>query len=153
VDNGRTPIQSWKKNSVRNRPFRLSKVQEVLPRSTKQEDDLGTPNTAKKKAKEVASKADVDGEGTRHQVYTPSFSHFSISSNLFRSSSSSVSKTLLSIYRIKRVHETPLLIVKPLNTYYKALDSRGGGFPHTPFGFSAASPKHHLLQCKGILKI
>jgi hypothetical protein len=95
----------------------------------------------------------VNGEGTRHQFCTSSFSHFSISSNLFRSSSSSVSKTLLSIYRIKRVHETQLLIVKPLKTYYKALDSRGGVFPHTPFGFSAASPKHHLLQCKGILKI
>jgi hypothetical protein len=38
VDNGRTPIQSWKKNSVRNRPFRLSKVQEALPRSCEQED-------------------------------------------------------------------------------------------------------------------
>jgi hypothetical protein len=38
VDNGRTSIQSWKKNSVRNRPFWLSKVQEALPRSTEQED-------------------------------------------------------------------------------------------------------------------
>ena len=66
MDNDRTPIQSWKKNSVRNRPFRLSKVQEALPRSTKQEDDLGTPNTAQKKAKEVASKADVGGE--RHKA-------------------------------------------------------------------------------------
>jgi hypothetical protein len=46
-------------------------VQEVLPRSTKQEDDLGTPNTAQKKAKEVASNVDVGGEGIRHQVYTP----------------------------------------------------------------------------------
>jgi hypothetical protein len=62
-------------------------VQEALPRSTKQEDYLGTPNTAQKKAKEVASKADVGGEGIRHQVYTPSFPHFSISSNLFKSSS------------------------------------------------------------------
>jgi len=62
-------------------------------------------------------------------------------------------KHFLSIYRIKRAHETPLLIVKSLNTYYKALDSRGGGFPYTSFGFSAASQKHHLLQCKGILKI
>jgi len=68
VDNGRAPIQSRKKNSVRNRPFRLSKVQEVLPRSTKQEDDLGTPNTAQKKAKEVASNADVGGEGIK---FTP----------------------------------------------------------------------------------
>jgi hypothetical protein len=49
VDNGRTPIQSWKKNSARNRPFRLSKVQEALPRSTKQEDHLGTPNAASKR--------------------------------------------------------------------------------------------------------
>jgi len=74
--------------------------------------------------------------------------------NLFESSCSSIFKTPLSIFRIKRVHETPLLIVKPLSTYYEALDSRGGDFSHTtPFGFSAASPKHHLLQCKGILKI
>jgi hypothetical protein len=58
----------------------------------------------------------------------PSFPHFSISSNLFTSSCSSVSKTLLSIYRIKHAHETRLLIVKPLNTYHKALDSRGGDF-------------------------
>jgi hypothetical protein len=58
VDNDWTPIQSWKKNSVGNRPFRLSKVQEALPRSIKQEDYLGTPNTAQEKA-EVASKADV----------------------------------------------------------------------------------------------
>jgi len=50
-------------------------VQEALPRSTKQEEDLGTPNTAQK-AKEVASKADVGGEGIRHQVYTPSFPPF-----------------------------------------------------------------------------
>jgi hypothetical protein len=33
-------------------------VQEALPRSIKQEDYLGTPNTAQEKA-EVASKADV----------------------------------------------------------------------------------------------
>ncbi|MCJ7430570.1 hypothetical protein MUO83_05085, partial [Candidatus Bathyarchaeota archaeon] len=93
-------------------------------------------------------------EGMRHQVYAPSFPHFSISSSLFKSSCSSIFETLLSIYRIKRAHETPLLIVKPLNTYYKALDSRGGDFSHTtPFGLSAASPKHLLLQCKGILKI
>jgi hypothetical protein len=45
------------------------------------------------------------------------------------------------------------LLVESLNAYYKALDSRGGGFPHTSFGLSAASPKHDLLQCKGILKI
>jgi hypothetical protein len=37
-DNDRTSIQSWKKNSVRNLPFWLSKVQEALPRSTEQED-------------------------------------------------------------------------------------------------------------------
>jgi hypothetical protein len=33
---------------------------------------------------------------------------------------------------------------------------RGGQWPralHISFGFSAASPKHHLLQSKGILKI
>jgi hypothetical protein len=106
-------------------------VQEALPRSTKQEDDLGSRRRPKR-AKEVASKADVGGEGTRHQAYTPSFPHFSISSNLFRSSCSSVSKTLLSIYRIKHAHETPLLIVKPLNTYHKALDSRGGDFSRIP---------------------
>ena len=35
-------IQSWKKNSARNRPFRLSKVQEALPRSTKQKEDLNS---------------------------------------------------------------------------------------------------------------
>ena len=46
-------------------------MQEALPRSTKQEDDLGTLNTAQKKAKEVASKADVSGEGIRPQVCTP----------------------------------------------------------------------------------
>ena len=51
MDNDRTPIQSWKKNSGRNGPFRLSKVQEALPRSTKQEDNLGTPNTAQKRQK------------------------------------------------------------------------------------------------------
>jgi hypothetical protein len=51
VDDGWTPIQSWKKNSVRNRPFRLSNVQEAFPRSIKQEDYLGTPNTAKKRQK------------------------------------------------------------------------------------------------------
>jgi hypothetical protein len=51
VDNGQTPIQNWKKNPVRNRPFRLSKVQEALPRGTKQEDNLGTPNTAQKRQK------------------------------------------------------------------------------------------------------
>ena len=113
-----------------------------------------------KRAKEVASKADVGGEGTRHQVYTPSFPDFSFSSNLFKSSCSSILKTPFSIYRIKHAHETPLLTVKPLlivrslNTYHKALDSRGGDFSRTsPFGLSAASPKHHLLQCKGILKI
>jgi hypothetical protein len=65
-------------------------VQEVLPRSTKQEDYLGTPNTAKKKAKEVASKADVGGETIRHQVYTLSFPHFSFSFNLFKSSCSPI---------------------------------------------------------------
>jgi hypothetical protein len=35
------PIQSWKKK-VRNRPFRLSKVQEALPRSTKQKEGLNS---------------------------------------------------------------------------------------------------------------
>ena len=38
VDNGRTSILSWKKNSVRNRLFWLSKVQEVLWRSCEQGD-------------------------------------------------------------------------------------------------------------------
>jgi hypothetical protein len=47
-----------------------------------------------KKAKEAASKANVGGEGIRHRVYTPSFPHFSISSNLFKSSCSSIFKTL-----------------------------------------------------------
>jgi hypothetical protein len=58
VDNGRTPIQSWKKNSFRNRPFRLPKVQEALSRSTKQKDDLGTQKTAQE-GKEVSNKADA----------------------------------------------------------------------------------------------
>ena len=145
MDDGWTPIQSWKKDSVGNRPFRLSKVQETFPRSAKQKGYLGIPTTAQKKAEKVASKADVGEEGTRHQHCTPSFPHFSISSNLSRSSSSSVSKTLLSIHGIKRMHETPLLIVKPLNTYYEALDSRGGGFPRNPLGLSAASSSYRLL--------
>jgi len=38
-------------------------VQEALSRSSKQEDYLAIPNTAPKRAKEVASKADVGGEG------------------------------------------------------------------------------------------
>ena len=46
-------------------------MQEALPRSAKQEDYLATPDTAPKRAKEVASKADVGGEGVRHQVYRP----------------------------------------------------------------------------------
>jgi hypothetical protein len=56
VDDGWTPIQSWKKNSVRNRPFRLSKVQEAFPRSTKQEDYLGTPIRPKKRQKKSQAK-------------------------------------------------------------------------------------------------
>jgi hypothetical protein len=67
-------------------------VQEALPRSSKQEDYLGTPNTAQKKAKKVASKTDVGGEGTSHQFCTPLFSHFSIFSNHFKSSCSSIFK-------------------------------------------------------------
>ena len=43
-------------------------MQEVLPRSTKQEDDLDTSNKTQKKAKEVATEVDVGGEGIRHQV-------------------------------------------------------------------------------------
>jgi hypothetical protein len=56
VDNGQTPIQSWKKNSGRNRPFRLPQVQEAPPRSTKQEDDLDTLNTAQKRQKKSQAK-------------------------------------------------------------------------------------------------
>jgi hypothetical protein len=49
-------------------------VQETLPRSTKQEEDLGA-RIRPKKAKGVESKADVaradvNGEDTRHQAYT-----------------------------------------------------------------------------------
>ena len=101
MDDGWTPIQSWKKNSVGNRPFRLSKVQEALPRSTKQEDYLGTPNTAQKD-KRSRKKSRCGWRRHKASILHPAFPHFSISSNLFKSSCSSIFKPPLSIYRIKR---------------------------------------------------
>jgi hypothetical protein len=76
-------------------------VQEVLPRSTKQEDDLGTPNATQKRQK----KLQVDPMWVKKAwgiKFTPSsFPHFSISFSLFKSSCSSIFETVLSIYRIK----------------------------------------------------
>lgn len=40
VDNGGTTRQIWQEDSTRNRAVRLSKVQEAVPRSPKQEEDL-----------------------------------------------------------------------------------------------------------------
>ena len=76
-------------------------MQEALPRSIKQEEDLGTPNMAQKKAKEVASKADVGGEGIRHQVYTPSFPIFSISPSLMIFLLPKALPLVLSLYKKK----------------------------------------------------
>jgi hypothetical protein len=76
-------------------------VQEALPRSTKQEEDLGTPNTAQKRQKGVVSKADVSGEGIRHQVYTPSFPIFSISSSLMTFLLPKALPLVLSLYKKK----------------------------------------------------
>jgi hypothetical protein len=78
-------------------------VQEALPRSTKQEDYLGTPNTAQNMAKEVSSKADVWG---RHKAsilpspISPFFDFF----QFFKSSYSSILKTF-SIHGIKRAQD------------------------------------------------
>jgi hypothetical protein len=72
-------------------------VQEALPRSTEQEDDLDTPNTAQKRQKKSQAKL-MWVEKAQGIKFTPSFPHFSISSNLFKSSCSSIPKTLLSIH-------------------------------------------------------
>lgn len=40
MDNGRTPRQIRKKDGAANRTFRLSQMQETIPRSLKQKEDL-----------------------------------------------------------------------------------------------------------------
>jgi hypothetical protein len=42
VDNGWTTRQIRKENAVGNRTFRLPKMQETIPRSTKQEESLNS---------------------------------------------------------------------------------------------------------------
>jgi hypothetical protein len=67
-------------------------VQEAIPRSTKQEDNLGTPNAAQERQKKPQVKA-TWVEKAQGIKFTPSsFPHFSISSNLFKSSCSSTFK-------------------------------------------------------------
>jgi hypothetical protein len=85
-----------KKKSARNWLFRLLKALEALPKRVKQEDDLGTLTDGSKKAK-AANKTSVGGESIWHQFWTLAFSHFSIFSGLFKSSLTSIFKTLLSI--------------------------------------------------------
>jgi hypothetical protein len=53
------------KKPVRNRHFRLPKALEALPRRVKQEDDLGTSNTAQKSKSRKQKRC--EGEGIRHQ--------------------------------------------------------------------------------------
>jgi hypothetical protein len=81
-------------------------VQEALPRSTKQEAYLGTPNTAKKRQKKSQAKPMWVEKAQGIKLTPPSFPHFSISSNLLKSSCSSISKTPLSIYKIKCPYDT-----------------------------------------------
>jgi hypothetical protein len=40
VDNGWTPRQDWKKNAVGDWTFRLSEMQEAIPRSLEQKESL-----------------------------------------------------------------------------------------------------------------
>jgi len=67
-------------------------VQEALPRSTKQEDYLGTPNTAQKRQKKSQAKPMLVEKAQGINFAPPLFSHFSISSNHFKSSCSSIFK-------------------------------------------------------------
>lgn len=45
MEDGWTPRQSWKKNATGNRAFRMPKMQDYVPRSAEQKENLSTNTT------------------------------------------------------------------------------------------------------------